>query len=653
MRIARQASMHRSAKALLAAMLAWAAAAGAGCSHESAQGRQWVHRFAVAGNRHFSSSELTSGLATQQTGWWPFASKQWFDPAALDGDVQRVKAFYAERGFFKAHVVDREVIDRGNGSVDVRMVVDEGPPAKITSLERRGLDDLSGKDKSTVTKHLQLKQGDIFDYGRYVHDKLSLTNKLKESGYAFAKVSGDVAVDRDQDTAEVDLDARTGPHVRFGKIRFEGNGNIPAHALKNRVSFREGDPYDPDAINTTQGRLYDLGVFSSVRLSLPEEPDPNADIVIHVRPGKLHELRFGAGVGVERARSEVRAKAQWTSNNFLGGLRKLRIRVTPAFVMLPNPWNSQESGVAAENDIQLTQPDIFNSAVTAHALAGYDLGIQEGYQFYGPRAQLGADRPLWRDHVLLGVSWNLQYLTFFNINSAVFNPATTPLGLGFVNPYRLGYLEETVTIDLRDRPLDARRGFYALVRVEQGGSIVGGQFDYFKITPEARAYLPLGRRLVLAARGLVGWLYPSGSEDSPITRRYNLGGPSSHRGFSIGRLSPEVRDPVSGQLIPIGGDGEFLLSGEARIEAFRLYGNWVGFVPFIDLGDVTPKVRQLDFTDPHIAVGGDLTYATPVGALRAGLGVRLNRVGLLGPNGLPNPDPGDRLAFHITIGEAF
>jgi hypothetical protein len=33
--------------------------------------------------------------------------------------------------------------------------------------------------------------------------------------------------------------------------------------------------------------------------------------------------------------------------------------------------------------------------------------------------------------------------------------------------------------------------------------------------------------------------------------------------------------------------------------------------------------------------------------VRAGIGVRLNRMGG------DNPDPNDRMAFHITLGEAF
>ena len=120
-----------------------------------------------------------------------------------------------------------------------------------------------------------------------------------------------------------------GPKVRFGTTAVEGNGAIPAWKLLNRVTWKAGDTYDPHDVGTTQGRLYDFGVFSSVRLDLPETPTEIANVKMQVKPGKLYELRLGGGVGAELQRQQVRGRAELTINNFLGGLRKLRLRVRP------------------------------------------------------------------------------------------------------------------------------------------------------------------------------------------------------------------------------------------------------------------------------------------------------------------------------------
>jgi outer membrane protein assembly factor BamA len=185
-----------------------------------------------------------------------------------------------------------------------------------------------------------------------------------------------------------------------------------------------------------------------------------------------------------------------------------------------------------------------------------------------------------------------------------------------------------------------------MIRLEQGDPALGGDFHYVKTTPDLRLYAPLGRRVVAAVRGLMGWIHPLGGDQTPITRRYALGGPASHRGFSLGRLAPQVPD-AQGRLIPVGGNGEVLFSGELRIEITKVGGNWLGVGPFFDAGDVTASFADLDLGHLHYATGAALAYETAIGVVRAGLGVRLNRMGD------DNPDPNDRIAFHITIGEAF
>jgi outer membrane protein assembly factor BamA len=341
----------------------------------------------------------------------------------------------------------------------------------------------------------------------------------------------------------------------------------------------------------------------------------------------------------------VHLRFEYTRANFLGGLRKLRLRLLPGYVVLPNIFDVQRRGPAAENDLTLTQPDLFGSNVQVHLLVGYDLGIAEAYQYHGPRAQVGLDRPFWRDRVLAGISWNLQYLDFFDVNEDIFNEASNRF-FGFEDPYRLGYVEVFGQVDLRDQPLEPRSGGYFMVRVEEGRNWLASDFDYFKITPDARGYATITRRVVFAVRGLIGWLSPDAGQQSPITRRYYLGGPASHRGFSFGRLSPQVPDS-QGQLFPVGGNGEFLISSELRIQVTKLGGNWLGIAPFFDAGDVTARFSDLELKNLNLATGAALQYLTPVGVVRAGLGIRLNR---LGPG---NPDPGDRVAFHISIGEAF
>jgi outer membrane translocation and assembly module TamA len=131
-----------------------------------------------------------------------------------------------------------------------------------------------------------------------------------------------------------------------------------------------------------------------------------------------------------------------------------------------------------------------------------------------------------------------------------------------------------------------------------------------------------------------------------------LAPPPEVRGLPAGCAA--AGEPVPGTtFIPIGGDQLLLGQLELRVEMFKLFGNWVAVAAFLDAGDVAQPAKLVDPTNLHYAVGGGLRYNTVVGAIRFDLGARLNRLDERGPLGVRNPDPGERIAFHISIGEAF
>lgn len=636
-----------------------AAAPLGGCAHDERAIGPKVHSLRFEGNDEFSARTLRAKLVTEQTGWWPFAASKRLDVAALDLDVKRVSAFYADQGFFDARVIEKRVVPRAGKSdqVDVVLKIEEGKPTLIQRVEISGLaDEVERRRATDITRSEGVVPGVRFEYGSYDEARRRIVSALQDAGYAYVQVQGDVAVDRDLHQATVTYRVTSGPVVHFAATRLVGAGEIPEWKLRRRLSWNPGDRYDPDHITTTQGRLYDLGVFSTVRIELPPHPTPAPEVTVTVSPGKLHELRLGAGVGVDTLRQEVRLRGEWWFSNFLGGLRKLRLQVKPAWAVIPSITNPQRSGPVAEAQAQLTQPDLFGTSITGQATAGYDLMLTEGYAARGPRGNLGMRRSFWRDRVLGGVSWNLQFLDFYDINTDAFDPNMTALGLGFVDPYRLAYTEEFVQLDLMDRMRAVGIGAFGSLRLEQGSPYLGGQFRYLVAVPELRVLVPLGKRVVLAGRGMVGGLWPAGTaaSESPVTRRFRMGGPASHRGFSFGRLAPQIADQ-NGTPIPVGGDGQILLSAEVRVEIVQVAGGWVSLAPFFDAGDVTVHFDNLSLGRLHHAAGLAATYATPIGVVRAGAALRLNRLGGTVTPGLPveNPDPGQRFAFHITIGEAF
>lgn len=642
--------MDRSRLLLAVACLA----AGCGAAGK-APSRPWVRTLRLHGVKQVPVKALQGGLATRQTSRWPLARKRLLSAAALAEDRRRIESFYQAQGHFQARVLSTRVEPRKGNSVAVDITVEEGAPTRIAAVEVTGLDALPGEGAAQVRAALALRPGQVLVHARYLEEKELLLQRLRALGRAWAEVEGAVEVDRDTRLARIQLAARVGPQVTFGQVRVEGTVQVDAWRVARAAEIPTGRPFHPGPLERARLQVLNLGVFSSVKVEYvpcPGRPDL-ADVRISVREGKFREVRLGAGLSFESQRTAAQLEAVYNQRNFLGGLRVFRASAELGYVVIPAFWDPQLHGPQLAAEARLTQPDALWRRSELRASLGYDVGIEYGYQYHGPRAQLGLSWPLWQDRVRMGVSYGFQFLDFFNTEEGILqDPARAGRLFGYQDPYRLAWIQEQVSLDLRDRPLNARRGVYLALTAEQGGAYTGGAFTYEMLLGEARGYLPLGRRLVVAARAQFGHIFVHSDVGSPITRRFYAGGSNSHRGFSYNRLSrqvPACAPPCEDPPIPIGGDEIFLGQAELRLDLFRLFGSWISMVGFFDVGDVAPAGERVDFTQLHYATGGGLRYATVIGTLRFDLGVRLNRL----DDPERDPDPGSRFAFHISIGEAF
>ena len=645
----------------------------AGCG-ERAAGRSWVHSLTLVGVRHVDRDDLEGKLAVEKTSWIPLAPKHYLDPFTLELDRKRVESFYQLHGFYRAHVTALEVKQRDPSSVDVRIVIEEGPATKIGKVSLDGVDVLAS-DRPKVIEGFDFQRGQVFDDERFTRSVERMEAELKALGYAWERVAATAEVNRDTATANLTVSVSPGQKTVIGKISSTGNFT-DARRLEIHSGLLIGDLLTPDGIEAARGKLYNLGVFSSVKADYaPLTGRPGeAEVTLHVQEGPLRELRLGGGFGLEFQRTEVRLRGIYTRRNFLGGLRTVRLTLEPAWVAIPAFWNLQKQGPAGKVEVQFTQPDLFFPLDQLKITAAYSLGIDYAYQYHGPSTQVAYARPFFHDKLHLSLSWNLQFLFFFNTDPAILaNPEQARRLLGFTDPYRLGWWQQDVVLDLRDAPLDPHKGAYLSFTVEEGGAYAGGAFQYEKLQPEARAYVPLGKRVVVAARVEAGQIYVQGDLGSPITRRFFLGGPDSHRGFGYDRLSTQLPSGLPGvPALPIGGDQMFLGQAELRVSVAQLFGYWLEAAAFLDAGDVSAPSCQSSTTSPtacsalgpasashldlarlHYATGGGLRYKTVIGTIRADLGVRLNRLAPTESDGTPNPDPGSRFAFHISIGEPF
>lgn len=617
-------------------------------------GEVYVEPIQVDGNHAISTSDLVGGLALSRN----VDTNRGVDPFQLSNDTERIKGAFLRLGFFIVQVQAEE--RPGHGTITVIFHVVEGPRAKLVTATFPGLP--ADIPEAQARALLKLADGAPFDYDPYDDAKDTLLRLLQDSGYAHAKLEGNVIADKVNNQATVEYLIDAGPHCQFGETTIYGIGEgALAGAIRARQAFHKGEAYSLSAVEKTQRALYGVGRFSTVRVQ-PDLGKDGANTVIPVSvvvtEANRHELRAGGGFGLDPVNYSARLRAQYTQNGVFDELTTFSAEARPAL--------TYQRDTGATNGLfkligRLTRNDLGRPDLKGEVEGGLDYATVEAYTQTGFRARAGLSSPIGTDKLQARIGWTFALYGFTGINAAIQPP--TPMGatcvasvdamrLGLLNAdcstqtERLGAFTQAVALDLRDSPIEPHRGFYASMQVAEGTRYAGGDFSYIKLEPELRVYIPLGP-LVLAGRVHLATI----DGDVPVTERLYGGGASSDRGFDERRLSPvsvkAIGMPAVVESVVVGGAALVEAGFEVRIPLGELYGVPFGIVGFVDSGDVRESPSDLDFANLHVAAGGGLRIQTPIGPLRADFAYRLNR---FGPD---EPQAGDRFHYFVSVGEAF
>jgi translocation and assembly module TamA len=673
-----------------------------------------IDKLTLEGTKGLSTKELEKRIVTAPTPFYDewLDREQHFDPNAWAADQRRIERYYQAHGFYQAHVTEDEVKPLPNGHVSLRMKIVEGELTHIAKVDVRGLEALPEGKRDDLLSDLRPKTGKAFLEEDWVEAQALVAKRLQELGYAGATVEAEAAVDVKTHTADLIIETEPGPRYKFGGILVKDpDGKVSQKLIEEHVAsaVHAGDWYDPKALTEAQARVFQMGVFSAVKVSRAEL-DPQADVVpveVDIREAPFHTLRYGFGIGADQLRDEAHGFIEYQDRNFLGGLRKLTIRAKLGYAVL-----STQSGVLAivsaidgEPDVQqgpfgnitvaLEQPDFGFSWLSLQTSLELSHSIEPAYQATGGTAKVGlVARPT--SHLTLGLSLNPSY---YRLTAPPDLTTTTTAFYGCSLDCALTYLEQTVTWDHRDNLLEPHRGYYLSLGIQEGGTnrlLPNGSsnyevLNYIRVTPEARGYYSvLENKITLAARVAFGAIESLTGADSAIPVRFFSGG-NDMRGFSARRLAPYAVAPNTdctkqlaidnvtnhcpsyGDQLPIGGNT--LLEGSLELRFTVL--EELTLATFIDAGYVSKGQLSLYFlSELNVAVGIGIRYRTPIGPIRLDVAVRIPGIGApleqYQATGIPvqvsrgcffglasgssdhySGSPEGQCAFHLSVGEAF
>jgi outer membrane protein assembly complex protein YaeT len=618
------------------------AVAVTGCREE---GGIEVKRFTFHGTDAVSDGQLRSVLATGASSRIPWGTKRYFNRQQFEADLKRIVAFYRDRGFPDARIVDFDVeLSENQESVSIAITVDEGAPIVAERIVFDGFGVLAEEEVEAIERNLPLQEGAPLDRALLQASRETALDVFRDQGYPYAAVRLTEAPGTSERHRVITLRAEPGERAVHGPIEIVGNRAVDEGIIRRQLTFRPGMEYRLSRLQESQRRLYSQELFQFAHIEPRAEGQPaEVPTRVTVTEGKHQRLNFAVGYGTEeRARTSI----DWRHVNFFGGARTAGVRAR---------YSSLDRGVR----LNFTEPYFFSPRYSL-GLTGQSWHTSEPlYRLNsnGARATVtrnflrggrGALRT--RPRMSLSVGYGVEFEEYEIDNEALedlsLRDELIALGMdprtGFVRGTR-SFLSLDAGRNTTDNLLDAKQGYLASVHLEQAGRWLGGDYDYYEVTAEGRAYQNLADIAVLAVQLRAGSISGIGGEEGnvPFHKRYFLGGSGNLRGWGRFQVSP-----LSGAGLPIGGATFLNSSVELRMPVWRDLSG----VIFFDAGNVWDEPWSFGLGDLRYNVGPGLRYNTPIGPIRADIGYQLNPIPGLLIRGEPETR---RFRFHFSIGQAF
>ncbi|MBU23947.1 MAG: hypothetical protein CL476_12715 [Acidobacteria bacterium] len=606
-----------------------------------------VRHLTFEGVTSIDESDLRRTLETRA---WPrffWGDKDPFDEATFQDDLVRIVQYYGERGYPEARITDADIRRLDPDRVDLTVVVDEGRPRVVESLELEGFDPLSPAELGALAEQLPLQPGAPLDAALLEASGQRALFALGDRGYAHAVLGSTNRTGATFRDRRITLVAEPGLPTLFGPIDIVGNAGLGDSLIREDLVYRPGELFRASRLLESEARLAARDLIDTATIEvLPQAGEPG-DVFTRVRIEEADHRQYSlsGGYGSE---GQLDLTGDLRHINFFGGGRSAGVS---------GRWSSLDRGVL----VDFVEPRFLDSRYTLR-VAG-EIQVVDEPTFYTERAggvllltrRFGATWPPTAPRTTASVSYTNSYDEFETSDDFEFDLGDFDdlLELG-LNPFtglgagRLSALAFDFTRDTTNGSLNSSRGYAATLRFEQAGRWLGGRFTYNEIRADGRHFLSLSDRVVLANRLLTGTIdAPSDSTvlddfvGPPLYKRYFLGGAETLRGWGRYEIGPRTESGL-----PLGGLSHINLQSELR----WLLPKGIGAVAFVDAGNAWDQSWRIDLGNLRSAVGVGLRLPTPLGLARIDYGYQLTPIDGLLVEGLPETR---HWRVHFRIGQSF
>ena len=285
----------------------------AGCREE---GDIQIHKLDFQGVEQVDKTALANALQTKRGSRLPWGHKAYFDRRMFEADLERIQAFYRDRGFPDARVASFDVkLNDQQDQVDVVVHISEGMPTLVADVDLTGFDVLSADEQRSLRESLPLQPKRPLDRQLAVASRERALNALRDHGYPYAEV--DISQEGLGDKrVNVAFAATPGALAHFGPIEIDGQKSVEENIIRRQLSYQEGGIFSRREMRESQRKLYRMELFQFANIESKEDKtaqSPDVPTRVTVAEAKHQRLTTGIGYGSEE---KARAMLRWDHLNF-------------------------------------------------------------------------------------------------------------------------------------------------------------------------------------------------------------------------------------------------------------------------------------------------------------------------------------------------
>ncbi|HNZ27365.1 MAG TPA: outer membrane protein assembly factor BamA [Spirochaetota bacterium] len=282
----------------------------------------YVSEIILTGNTKFTEFTLKNKMKTKERKFLGL-QKGIFVPADFYQDIEDMKKYYKDNGYYQAEIVEPEINryeieEEGIKKEIIKITINiiEGKQYKFAGMEIEGNKIFTTDD---LIFNMKQRQGQVLNNSKIQEDIFSINKKYNDAGYVETAVASEPIIDDVNSTIKFKISIRESKLSYIEAVYFKGNTKTKNYVLYRSVYTEVGQIFDSSKLIASIYGLNNLGFFSKVEPDIKNGSAPGLLKITYIlEEQSTAEIRFGMQITTNKWPPDITLFGELTEKNFFG-----------------------------------------------------------------------------------------------------------------------------------------------------------------------------------------------------------------------------------------------------------------------------------------------------------------------------------------------